>query len=109
MSYKKVVISEFGDIRVPKELKLHKKSPLAYITINSVAGIVVYKGKMDMYSLSEFVDQNMAGENWIKLTSFKSIQTISMFQKQDRIAVAGISQKGNKASLTLSVHPILDY
>ena len=47
--------SDFGDIAVPSKLKLKKKSPLAFISLNSIAGTLVYKGKMEISTADEFL------------------------------------------------------
>ena len=51
----------------------------------------------------------MASDNWVKLTSFKSSQTILLFQKESRVGIVNILNEGKYISLTITVHPILDY
>jgi hypothetical protein len=82
---------DFGDVLVPKELKVDKKSSFVYNTSGFSAGVLVLKGKIETSSLIAFFETNMTNDNWNIISSFKSERTMLLFQKAHRWCVMSIT------------------
>ncbi len=83
---------DFGDILIPRELKVDKKSSFIYNTSGFSAGVLVLKGRVEIGSLISFFEKNMAKDNWRLISSFKSSRTIMLFQKQNRWCIINITE-----------------
>jgi hypothetical protein len=84
---------DFGDVLVPKELKVDKKSSFIYQTGGFSAGVLVLKGRIEGSSLISFFEKNMAKDNWQMISSFKSDRTMLLFQKAHRWCVMNINDE----------------
>ncbi|MGD9173581.1 MAG: hypothetical protein PVF29_05435, partial [Desulfobacterales bacterium] len=84
---------DFGDVLVPKELKVDKRSSFIYQTAGFSAGVLVLKGRIDSSSLISFFEKNMAKDNWQMVSSFKSERTMLLFQKAHRWCVVNINDE----------------
>ncbi|MGD8724437.1 MAG: hypothetical protein PVG00_10925, partial [Desulfobacterales bacterium] len=84
---------DFGDVLVPKELKVDKKSSFVYQSGGFSAGVLVLKGRIDSSSLISFFERNMAQDNWQMISSFKSDRTMLLFQKARRWCVMNINDE----------------
>jgi len=82
---------DFGDVLVPKELKIDKDSSFVYKAPGFSAGVLALKGRVEVGSLCTFFEDNMAGDNWKLISAFKSPRTIMLFQKQNRWCVINIT------------------
>ena len=65
---------DFGDVLVPKELKVDKKSSFIYQTDGFSAGVLVLKGRIESSSLISFFENNMTKDNWIRYLHHSSFQ-----------------------------------
>ncbi|MEA3435471.1 MAG: hypothetical protein U9R43_03330 [Thermodesulfobacteriota bacterium] len=83
---------DFGDVLIPRELKVDRKSSFIYNTSDFSAGVLVLKGRVEIGSLISFFEKNMAKDNWRLISSFKSSRTIMLFQKQNRWCVINITE-----------------
>lgn len=83
---------DFGDVLIPRELKMDQKSSFIYNTAGFSAGVLVLKGRVELGSLTSFFEKNMAKDNWRLVSSFKSSRTIMLFQKQSRWCVINITE-----------------
>lgn len=96
---------DFGDVLVPKELKVDKKSSFIYQTDGFSAGVLVLKGRIDSSSLISFFEKNMAKDNWQKISSFKSDRTMLLFQKVHRWCVLNINDETFNTYVEIWVAP----
>lgn len=83
---------DFGDVLIPRELKVDRKSSFIYTTSGFSAGVLVLKGRVELGSLISFFEKNMAKDNWQLISSFKSSRTLMLFQKQTRWCVINITE-----------------
>ncbi|MBT8357985.1 MAG: hypothetical protein HKO79_06230 [Desulfobacterales bacterium] len=83
---------DFEDVLIPRELKVDQKSSFVYNTAGFSAGVLVLKGRVELGSLISFFEKNMAKDNWLLISSFKSSRTIMLFQKQNRWCVINITE-----------------
>jgi hypothetical protein len=97
--------SDFGDVLVPKELKVDKKSSFIYQTEGFSAGVLVLNGRIETSSLISFFENNMAKDNWQMLSSFKSERTMLLFQKAHRWCVMNITDERFSTYVEIWVAP----
>jgi hypothetical protein len=96
---------DFGDVLVPKELKVDKKSSFIYQTSGFSAGVLVLKGRIETSSLISFFETNMAKDNWNNISSFKSERTMLLFQKTQRWCVMSITDEAFNTYVEIWVAP----
>lgn len=82
---------DFGDILIPTELKIDKRSSFVFRTSGQSAGVLSLKGRVEIDSLISFFENNMAKDNWRLVSSFKSLRSLMLFQKETRWCVINIS------------------
>jgi uncharacterized protein YceK len=96
---------DFGDVLVPSELKLDKKSSFVFQTPAATAGVLSLKGRVDASSLITFFETNMVQDNWESVSSFKSIRTIMLWKKDTRWCVINISEENLYTYVEIWVAP----
>jgi translation initiation factor IF-2 len=96
---------DFGDVLVPKELKVDKKSSFIYQTEGFSAGVLVLKGRIETSSLISFFENNMAKDNWQSISTFKSERTMLLFQKAHRWCVINITDQTFNTYVEIWVAP----
>lgn len=96
---------DFGDILVPSELEINKKTSFVLQTPGMSAGVLSLKGRVDSSSLIAFFENNMAKDAWKKVSSFKSPRTLLMFQKENRWCVINITDGDFTTSVEIWVAP----
>lgn len=85
------VYYDFGDVLVPRELKLDVKSSFVYHTAGFTAGVLAFKSGVEINSMIDFFENNMAKDNWQIVGTFKSPRTLLLFQKENRWCVINIT------------------
>jgi len=98
---------DFGDVLVPHELKVNKKSSFVYGTPGFSAGVLVLNGDVELTSLIDFFKNNMAKDNWGLVSSFKSPRTIILFHKENRWCVVNITEKQFNTNVEIWVAPTI--
>ncbi len=101
------VYYDFGDVLVPKELKIVKKKSFVYLTSGLTAGVLALKGRVERNSLVAFFEKNMAKDGWRQVSAFKSPQTMLLFAKKDRWCVIDILEKTLRTSVKIWVSPTM--
>jgi hypothetical protein len=96
---------DFGDVLVPKELKVDKRSSFIYQTEGFSAGVLVLNCRIETSSLISFFENNMAKDNWQMLSSFKSERTMLLFQKAHRWCVMNITDERFSTYVEIWVAP----
>jgi hypothetical protein len=81
---------DFGDILIPKEMKVQKKKSFISRTADGTSGVLVLKGKVEVNSLITFFENNMAKDNWKAVSMFKSPRTVLLFNKDTRWSIIRI-------------------
>lgn len=81
---------DFGDVLIPKELKIKNDKSFIYKTSGLPVGVLALSGRVDLSSLCTFFENNMAKDNWKLVTLFKSPRSMMLFQKQNRWCVISI-------------------
>ncbi len=96
---------DFEDVLIPRELKLNTKSSFVYRTTGWTAGVLVFTSKVERTSLIQFFENNMAKDNWLSASSFKSPRTLLLFQKENRWCVINITDTSWDTMVEIWVAP----
>ena len=101
---------DFGDILIPSELKVDKKSSYIVQSPGFLTGILALKGNVERNSLIAFFENNMAKDNWREITLFKSprTSTIMLFQKENRWCVININENSYSTYVEIGVAPAIN-
>ena len=91
---------DFGDVLIPKELKVDKDESFIYKTTGFSAGVLVLAARVERNSLISFFESNMVKDGWRVISSFKSPRTMMLFHKENRWCVINITDR----SLDYKVH-----
>lgn len=98
---------DFGDVPVPPELSLNTNASFIYQTSGFSAGVLVLKGAVELGSLIDFFENNMARDNWRAVSTFKSPRTLLLFQKESRWCVINITDDRYSTHVEIWVAPTL--
>jgi hypothetical protein len=99
---------DFGDVLIPPELDLDVKSSFVYHTSGFTAGILTFKSKVELGSMVNFFETNMAKDNWQAVGTFKSPRTLLLFQKENRWCVINITDNRWDTLVEIWVAPFSD-
>ena len=101
---------DFGDVLIPNELKVDKKSSYIVQSPGFLTGILALKGDVERNSLIAFFQNNMAKDNWREISLFKSprTSTIILFQKENRWCVISINEKDLNTYVEIGVAPTVN-
>jgi hypothetical protein len=98
---------DFGDILIPRELKVIKDSSFVFRTPGLSAGVLAMKGNVEVNSLITFFETNMAKDNWTPVSSFKSPRSMMLFQKENRWCVVNITDESFSTYVEIWVAPTI--
>jgi len=98
---------DFGDILLPRELKVDKQASFVFQTPGLSAGVLALKGRVEGSSLIAFFENNMAKDNWQPVSSFKSPRTMMLFKKENRWCVINITEKDFNTFVEVWVAPTI--
>ena len=99
------VYYDFGDVLIPKELKIDKNSSFVYKASGFSAGVLALNGRVEVGSLCTFFEDNMAKDNWKLISAFKSPRTVMLFQKQNRWCIINITDGDFSTDVEIWVVP----
>jgi len=99
---------DFGDVLIPRELKIKKKLSFVYRTPGFTTGVLTLTGRVEINSLIAFFENNMSKDNWREISSFKSPRTIMLFQKEHRFCVINIIDQEPKVRVDIWVSPTIE-
>ena len=99
---------DFGDVLVPREMKVNKNASFVFRTPGLSAGVLAMKGRVEGHSLIQFFENNMANDNWSLVSAFKSYRNIMLFKKENRWCVINITEKKMYTYLEIWVSPTVE-
>ena len=99
---------DFGDVLVPRELKLETDSSFVYHTSGFTAGVLVFKSRADLTSLVAFFENNMGKDNWQAIGIFKSPRTLLLYRKENRWCVINVTDGQFSSQVEIWVAPFSD-
>lgn len=98
---------DFGDVLVPSELKLLNESTFVFRTPGMSAGVLSFRGRVEISSLIAFFENNMIKDNWKPVSSFKSKRTFMLYRKENRWCVISIAEGDFSTSAEIWVAPTM--
>ena len=101
------VYYDFGDVLVPSEMKLLNESTFVFRTPGMAAGVLSFKGRVEINSLIAFFENNMIKDNWKPVSSFKSKRTFMLYQKENRWCVISIAEGDFSTNAEIWVAPTM--
>jgi hypothetical protein len=102
------VYYDFDDVQVPLELKVDKAKSFVYQAPDFKAGILSLSGRVEIDSLIQFFENNMAKDNWRLVSAFKSPRTIIFFNKPNRSCIINITEGRFKTEVEIWVAPTVE-
>lgn len=83
---------DFGDVLVPKELKVDEKNSFVFRTPGLTVGMLALKGRVQASSLPAFFENKLPVDGWHLISSIEGQRTMMLFQKNNRWCVINISE-----------------
>lgn len=96
---------DFNDVLIPREMELQPKLSFVFEGPSVKAGVLVFKGRVDPVSLTNFFISNMIKDGWQLSSSFKYRRTILVFTKPDRDCIINIIDDRFTTSMEVWVAP----
>lgn len=84
---------DFDDVRVYNELKLDAKESFVIETPGAKSGVLVFDGRVERLSLTDFFINQMNRDGWRMRSAFKSPRTILIFEKPGKFGVISITDE----------------
>lgn len=101
------VYYDFDDILVPKDMKPVKEATFVQRGPQMIAGVLTFKGRVEVNSLVSFFDVNMPKDNWTQVMYFKSKRIIMVYKKANRSCVIRIEEKAWNTYAEIWVAPMV--
>ena len=92
---------DFEDVLVPQDMEKDKDESYVFSTNNIKAGVLVFDGRVESTSLTEFFKDNMAKDGWNLVSSVVGKRTLLFFDKPSKFCI--ISIMDNRFSTHLEV------
>ncbi len=99
---------DFDDVLIPKEMKLNDKDSFVFETPQFKTGVLIYTGRVDHVSLTNFFETSMVNDNWKLRSKMKYGRTILVFEKPDRDCIINIIDQPFKTILEVYLAPRYD-
>lgn len=96
---------DFNDVLIPREMELQPKLSFVFEGPSVKAGVLVFKGRVDPVSLTNFFINNMTKDGWQLSSSFKYRRTILVFTKPDRDCIINIIDDRFTTSMEIWIAP----
>ncbi|HKJ83603.1 MAG TPA: hypothetical protein VJ961_06285 [Mariprofundaceae bacterium] len=99
------VITEFGDIPIPPELKRDDSQSFVYEAPNVVIGVMTYTGRVTAPSVSEFFRGQMPEQGWKFVNAYKDNDIDLFFMKGNRSCQISIKPSMLTTKVIIKVGP----
>lgn len=86
------VYMDFGDVLLPKDLKVDNDDSFVFSTAGLTAGVLSLKGRVEANSLISFFENRMPEDGWQMISAIKAGRSMLLFKKQARWCVIGIEE-----------------
>jgi hypothetical protein len=88
----KTVYLDFGDVLLPKDLKVDDDDSFVFTTAGLTAGVLSLTGHVEANSLRTFFENRMPEDGWQMISKISSKRSMLLFKKQARWCVIGIEE-----------------
>lgn len=92
---------DFGDVLVPKELKVDEKNSFVFRTPGLTVGMLALKGRVQASTLPDFFENKMPVDGWRLVSSIEGQRTMMLFKKNSRWCVINITE--NQFTTTVEI------
>jgi len=96
----------FQDVLIPHELKLEMDKSFIYETTSVKAGRLVFSGRVEVYSLSNFFTNNMEKDGWRLVNKFGFKDVVLNFTKPDKNCTVNIYDRAINTIVEVWVGPV---
>lgn len=101
------VYMDFGDVLLPKDLKVDNDNSFVFTTAGLTAGVLSLKGRVEANSLISFFENRMPEDGWQMISEIKAGRSMLLFKKQARWCVIGIEEGKMSTHAQIWVAPTL--
>ena len=101
------VYYDFGDVLLPRELKVDKDGSFIFNTPGLTAGVLTLTGRVESNSLITFFENRMPADGWRLISSIRSPRTKMLFHKEARWCVISIAEGQFSTVVEIWVSPTL--
>lgn len=101
------VYYDFGDVLLPKELKIDKDESFIFNSPGLTAGVLTLSGRVDASSLTNFFENKMPADGWSLLSAIKAPRTKMLFKKESRWCVISIHEGQLSTDVEVWVAPTM--
>jgi hypothetical protein len=99
------VYHDFGDVMLPRDLKVDLKNSFIFHTQEFRAGVLVLTGGADSGSLYAFFENGMPTDGWQQLSGIKAPRSMMLFKKESRWCVISIDDGKFRTQVEIWVAP----
>ena len=96
----------FEDVLIPHELKLEMDKSFIYETPAVKAGRLVFSGRVEVYSLSNFFAHNMEKDGWRLVNKFGFKDVVLNFSKSNKNCTVNIYDRPINTIVEVWVGPV---
>jgi hypothetical protein len=101
------VYYDFGDILLPRELKVDRDESFIFNSPGLTAGVLTLRGRIDASSLINFFKVRMPADGWGLIGSINAPHTKMLFKKETRWCVISIAEGQLKTGVEIWVSPTI--
>ena len=101
----KTMYLDFGDVLLPKELKVDREDSFVFSTAGLTAGVLSLKGSVESNSLLTFFENRMPEDGWQMISAIKANRSMLLFKKQARWCVISIQEGQMSTRVQIWVAP----
>ncbi len=101
------VYYDFGDVMVPRALKVISKDSFVMHTAGTTSGVLLLSGRVDATSLITFFENRMPADGWRKTGTFRGPRSLILFNKENRWCVIRINEGRLNTEVEIWVAPTL--
>lgn len=104
----KSVYLDFGDVLLPKQLKVDRNHSFIFSASGITAGLLSLKGRVEVNSLITFFQNKMPVDGWQLISAIKASRSMLLFKKQSRWCVISIIEGNLSTRTEIWVAPTLN-
>ena len=99
---------DFEDIELPAEMRFSYKKSVSIRTDSFRGGILYYTGRVEMYSLKEFIIASMKQHKWKLAGEVAGGSVLLAFTKPSQTCMMTIESHGSMSDTTLTMYITID-
>jgi hypothetical protein len=103
----KNVYLDFGDVLLPRQLKVDRGNSFVFSTAGFTAGLLSLKGRVEVNSLITFFENKMPVDGWQLISAIKASRSMLLFKKQARWCVISIIEGQLSTRVEIWVAPTM--